>query len=108
MEPLEPLRSIPSNKTFDEKYKKSLEASKEKIKCIFEYKLFNYDYEDGENEENNLMDSIKIWTCIHEGMPYEFWDIPLNKPICIPKYVFEVAKKFLERGIRLLNQDEQV
>jgi hypothetical protein len=77
---LKPKRTINSAEKFNEKFRKDYEFAKEHVNFIAENKEIG-----GEH--------IEMWTKPFAGMPAEFWEIPVNKPIWGPRYVAEQVKK---------------
>ena len=77
---LKPSRSISSSQTFNEAYRESYNYDKEYVHFI------------AENNECKG-DMIEIWTRPYGGMPAEFWQVPVNKPIWGPRYLAEQIKR---------------
>ena len=77
---LKPNRSIGSREKFNENYRDSYNFDKEYVKFIAE-----------NNEIKGEM--IEIWTKPYAGMPAEFWQVPVNKPLWGPRYLAEQIKR---------------
>lgn len=77
---LKPHRSIPSREKFNEDYRDQYNKSKE-------YTQFT-----AENREI-IGETIDIWTKPFAGMPAEWWQVPVNKPVWGPKYLRDQIKK---------------
>lgn len=77
---LKPKRSISSREKFNEDYRDEYNYSKEYTRFI------------AENKEI-LGEKIEIWTKPFAGMPAEFWEVPVNKPVWGPKYLAEQIKR---------------
>jgi hypothetical protein len=77
---LKPSRSIGSREKFNEQYREQYNFDKEYVQFI---------------AENNEIkgDMIEMWTKPYPGMPAEFWQVPVNKPIWAPRYVAEQIKR---------------
>jgi hypothetical protein len=85
------MRSASSKEKFNEEYRKEWEEKKKYIKCIVE------------NLEI-IGERLEFWTKPFAGIPAEFWQIPVNTPVLIPKYVAEqISRKSYSR----LVMDEQ-
>jgi len=79
---LKPEKSIscsPKDK-FNEDYRKQYEFDKEYVHFI------------AENHEI-IGEALEIWTRPYGGMPAEFWQVPVNKPVWGPRYLAEQIKK---------------
>jgi len=82
---LKPARSIGAPQKFNEKFREDLNFAKQEVRFI---------------AENNEIkgEKIEMWTRPFGGMPAEFWQIPVNKPVWAPRYVAEQLKrKFYHR-----------
>lgn len=77
---IKPLRQINSKEPFNETYRKEYERAKEYVKVI------------AENNEI-IGEAIEMWTKKFAGIPAEFWKIPVNKPIFVPRYVAQQLQK---------------
>lgn len=73
---MKPARSIGAKERFNETFRGEWEEKKKYVKCIVE----NYEIQ-GE--------MVELWTKGFPGVPCEFWQLPTNKPIAVPKYVAE-------------------
>jgi hypothetical protein len=90
---LKPAKSIGSGQKFNEDYRSQYEFDKEYVQMI------------AENKEI-IGETIEMWTRPYGGMPAEFWQIPVNKPVWAPRYVAEQLKrKFYHR---LQTQDSRM
>jgi hypothetical protein len=71
---IKPSKSIGSKEPFNEKYRAAYEEAKKFVRCIV---------------ENREMQGEKVesWTKPFPGMPAEFWEVPVNVPIAVPRYV---------------------
>lgn len=76
---LKPNRSIGAKETFDEKYREDWNYAKEYVQFI----AYNKEVR-GE--------SIECWTRPFRGVPAEFWQVPVNKPVWGPRYLAEQIK----------------
>lgn len=73
---LKPLRQIASKEKFNEKFRKEYEFQSE------------YVYFTAENKEV-IGESIQLWTKKFPGMPAQYWEVPVNKPIWGPRFLAE-------------------
>ena len=73
---IKPTRAIFSTEKFNEAYRKERDEGWKYVKCIV---------------ENNEIHGEKVekWTKRWPGEPAHFWQIPVNKPIYLPKFVAE-------------------
>lgn len=76
---LKPVKTISSRERFNENFRKDYEYSKEYVFFI------------AENREV-IGETIELWTKPFAGMPAEFWQVPVGKPIWAPRYVAERIK----------------
>lgn len=76
---IKPSRSIRSPEKFNEKYRSDYEFAKEYVHII------------AENKEI-IGESLEFWTKPFAGIPAEFWQVPVNKPLWVPRYVAERIK----------------
>lgn len=82
---LKPARSIGSTQKFNEKFREAYNFDKEYVQFIAE-----------NNEIKGEM--IEIWTRPYGGVPAEFWQVPVNKPVWGPRYLAEqIKRKFYHR-----------
>ena len=91
---LKPVRAIMSREKFNEKFREQYNRAKEYVHYI------------AINNEV-LGETIEMWTKPFPGLPAEFWQIPVNKPVWMPRYVQEK----LEHGCsyrRLKTEDKVV
>jgi hypothetical protein len=77
---LKPSRSIGSGQKFNEKFREAWNYDKEYVQFIAE-----------NNEAKG--DMIEIWTRPYGGLPAEFWQVPVGKPIWGPRHLAEQIKK---------------
>jgi hypothetical protein len=77
---IKPVRSISSKEPFNEKYRKEWEESWEYVKCVVE------------NLEI-IGERVEKWTKRFAGDPAHFWQIPVNKPIYLPRFVADELSK---------------
>ena len=77
---LKPSRSIGTQQKFNEKFRDSWNHDKEYVQFI------------AENIECKG-DSIEIWTRPYGGVPAEYWQVPVNKPIWGPRHLAEQIKR---------------
>ncbi len=88
---LKPVRSIGSREKFNERFR-------EKYKFDAEYVQFI-----AENKEI-IGETIEIWTKPYPGLPAEFWNVPVNKPVVGPRFLAEQIKR--SKYHRLIMQDK--
>lgn len=82
---LKPVKRVSSREKFNEKFRENYEFDKEYVYFI------------AENKEL-IGETIEMWTKPYPGLPAEFWQIPVNKPIWAPRYVAEqIKRKFYHR-----------
>jgi len=89
---LNPKRSISSKEPFNEKFREDYEYAKQKVQFI------------AENREI-IGESIEQWTKPFPGMPAEFWEVPVNKPVWGPRYL---AERIKECNYHRLKMDQSV
>jgi hypothetical protein len=81
-------------------------GSKEKFNERFrdEYNfLKEYVHVTAENKEI-IGETIELWTKPFPGMPAEFWKVPCNTPVWIPRYLAEqIGRKFYHRLVMKSN-----
>lgn len=85
---LKPKRTIPARDKFNEKFKEQSEFEKEYVQFI------------AENKEI-IGEKIEIWTRPRGGMPAEFWEVPVNKPVWGPRYLAEQIRKCTYHRMRM-------
>jgi hypothetical protein len=91
---LKPSKSVNANgEKFNEKFRKDYNFSIEYVNFI------------AENKEI-IGETIEIWTKPFAGMPAEFWQVPVNKPVWGPRHLAEQIKRC--RHHRLTMQDRPV
>ncbi len=76
---LKPAKTISSKEKFNEDYRKDFNFSKEYVHFV------------AENKEV-IGETIKLWTKPFAGMPAEYWEVPVNKPLWGPRYLAEQIK----------------
>lgn len=76
---LKPAKSIASREKFNEKFRLAYEFDKEYVQFIAEH-----------NEIKG--ETMEFWTKPYPGLPAQFWQVPVNKPIWAPRYVAERIK----------------
>jgi hypothetical protein len=89
---LKPITSIGAKEKFNEKFRPMWEYDKQYVRII---------------AENNEIkgEHIEMWSKPYPGLPCEFWNVPVNKPIHVPRYLAEqIKRKFYHR----LAMQEQV
>lgn len=84
---LKPFKTIQSREKFNEKFREEYNFAKEYVYII------------AENKEI-IGETIEKWTKPFPGMPAEFWQIPVNKPIWVPRYVAEELKRCFYHRLR--------
>lgn len=77
---LKPIKSIGRREPFNEKFRESWEYDKKFVNVICENKEM-------------IGEDIELWTGPYPGVPLEFWKVPTNKPIWIPRYLAEQIKR---------------
>jgi hypothetical protein len=77
---LKPKRAIGSKEKFNEKYREKYNFDKEYVHFI------------AENKEI-IGETIDMWTKPYAGLPAEWWEIPVNKPVWGPRYLAEQLKR---------------
>lgn len=77
---LKPLRSIGGREKFNEKFRDAYNFDKEYVQFI------------AENKEI-VGETIELWTKPYAGVPCEFWNVPVNKPVWGPRYLAEQIKR---------------
>lgn len=82
---LKPVKSIGTQQKFNERFRGEYEFAKEYVHFI------------AENKEI-IGDTIEMWTRPYGGIPAEFWQVPVNKPVWGPRYLAEqIKRKFYSR-----------
>lgn len=77
---LKPVKSIGSKEPFNEKFREAYNYDKEYVRVI------------AENREL-IGCNIEIWTKPYAGVRAEYWEVPTNKPIWMPRYLAEQIKR---------------
>jgi hypothetical protein len=77
---LKPIRSVPSKEKFNERFREDYNFSTEYVNFI------------AENKEI-IGETLEFWTKPFPGMPAQFWNVPVNKPVWAPRHVAEKIKK---------------
>lgn len=77
---IKPSRTMSCKNKFNERFRAEYEEDRQLVKCI---------------AENNEVkgETIELWTKFYPGVPAEFWQVPVGKPVYLPKYV---AKRLSE------------
>lgn len=89
---LKPSKSIGCRDKFNESFRSQYEFDKE------------YVHFTAENKEI-IGEKIEIWTRPYSGMPAEFWEVPVNKPVWGPRYLAEqIKRKFYHRLVMQENK----
>lgn len=88
---LKPKRSIASREKFNENYRDDYNREKEYVHII------------AENHEV-IGETITMWTKRFAGVPAEEWDIPVNKPIHVPKYVANQIANCTYHRLRMVDK----
>lgn len=91
---LKPSRSIGSGQKFNEKFREQWNFDKEYVQFI------------AENNECKG-DTIEIWTRPYGGLPAEFWQVPVNKPIWGPRHLAEQIKRASYHRLSMQNTTTQ-
>ena len=91
---LNPSRSIGSGQKFNEKFREQWNFDKEYVQFI------------AENNECKG-DTIEIWTRPYGGLPAEFWQVPVNKPIWGPRHLAEQIKRASYHRLSMQNTTTQ-
>lgn len=90
---LKPKRTIGSKEKFNEKYRDDWNFAREYVQFI------------AENREI-VGETIELWTKKFPGVPAEFWEIPVNKPVWGPRYLAEQIKSCAYH--RLVQKDDTI
>jgi hypothetical protein len=77
---LKPLKTIGTKEAFNEKFREAYNYDKEYVRVI------------AENREL-IGESIQIWTKPYAGVRAEYWEVPTNKPVYVPRYLAEQMKR---------------
>lgn len=77
---LKPTRSVAGRDKFNEKFREEYNRAKEYVQFI------------AENKEI-IGEPISIWTRPFGGIPAEYWEVPVNKPVWGPRYLAEQIKR---------------
>jgi len=77
---LKPSKSIGSQEKFNENYRKEYDYAKEYVQFIAENKMI-------------IGEIIEMWTKPFPGLPAQFWQVPVNKPVWAPRFVAEQIKR---------------
>lgn len=88
---LKPVKSIGCKEKFNEAFRKDYEFDKEYVHII------------AENKEI-IGETLDFWTRPYAGMPAEEWQVPVNKPVWVPRYVAEqIKRKYYHRLVMQQN-----
>jgi len=90
---IKPKRTISSKEKFNENFRKDYNFSAERV---------NFKAENNEI----IGETIEMWTKPYPGLPAEYWEIPVNRPVNAPRYVAEQIRKCTYH--RLVMQDRPV
>jgi hypothetical protein len=71
---LKPERSLGDRAAFNEKFRDQWNKAKEYVKCTVE----NFEI---------IGESVEVWTKPFAGVPAEFWRVPVNKVVWIPRHL---------------------
>lgn len=85
---LKPSKSIGSREKFNEKFRSDW-------KYAMEFVHFT-----AENKEI-IGEKIEIWTKPYPGMPAEYWEVPVNKPVWGPRHLAEQIKRASYHRLRM-------
>ena len=88
---LKPSRSIGSSQKFNEKFRENWEFDKQYVQFI------------AENVECKG-DVIEMWTRPYGGIPAEFWNVPVGKPIWGPRHLAEQIRKCCYHRLTMENK----
>lgn len=78
-EHLKPLRFVGCKEAFNEKFRNEYNHKREYVRVVCQH-----------NELKG--DAIEKWSRPYGGLPAEFWRVPTNRPVCIPRYLAEEIK----------------
>lgn len=87
---LKPMKRIGCKEKFNERFSQAFEYDKEHVRII------------AENNEI-IGEAIEMWTRPYPGVAAEFWVIPTNKPIWVPRYVANQIKRKSYRRLKTDN-----
>lgn len=90
---IKPKRTISSREKFNENFRKDYNFSAERV---------NFKAENNEI----IGESIEMWTKPYPGLPAEYWEIPVNRPVNAPRYVAEQIRRCTYH--RLVMQDKTI
>lgn len=90
---LKPMRSIGSRERFNEKFREKYNRDAEYVQFV------------AENKEI-VGETIEMWTKPYPGLPAEFWQVPVNKPVWAPRFVAEQIKR--SKYHRLVMQENKI
>jgi len=92
---LKPSKSVASREKFNERFRSAYEFDKEYVNFI---------------AENNEVkgETMEFWTKPYAGMPAEFWQVPVNKPVWAPRYVAEQIKRKSYHRLQMSESGPQV
>lgn len=82
---IKPVKNVNCREKFNETYRSEWEHRKQYVRCIV---------------ENNEIrgDLVELWSKPYAGVDCEFWQVPPNKPVCIPRHLAEqIARKKYHR-----------
>lgn len=87
---IKPSKSIGCRNKFNEDYRSQYEYMKEYVHIIAEHRELR-----GQ--------TIELWTKFWPGVAAEYWEVPVNKPIWVPRYV---SNRIKECGYHTFAMDE--
>lgn len=87
---IKPARSMACREKFNERYRADWERDRKYVKVLVE------------NLEI-IGEKVETWTRPYAGIPAEFWQVPVNKPVYVPLYL---AKQLSECKYHRLIMDE--
>ncbi len=76
---IKPNKTVSCREKFNEKYRDEYNFAAEYVHIIAEHKEI-------------IGELVELWTKPFAGVPAEFWQIPPNKPVWVPRYVAERIK----------------
>lgn len=82
---MKPSRTIGCRVPFNEKFRQQWNEAKQYVRCIVE------------NLEI-IGETVEVWSKPFAGVPCEFWQVPVNKPVMIPRHLADqLASRFYHR-----------
>ena len=90
---LKPKKTIGCKEKFNDKFTEAWNYAKEMVHFV------------AENKEI-IGETLDLWTRPFPGIPAQEWEVPVNKPIWCPRYLYEqIARKYYHR---LVMQDKTI